>query len=161
MKDIPKTNVMRLLDRAKIAYTACAYPVNEEDAAARGLAEHMAGVLNLDAAQVFKTLVLRGDSGAYYVFCVPATREINLKTAAAAAGEKSIALIQSQELSPLTGYVRGGCSPLGMKKKFPVFIDASARTFDVISISAGARGAVVLLAPSDLITLCNAHLFEE
>jgi Cys-tRNA(Pro)/Cys-tRNA(Cys) deacylase len=141
-----KTNVMRLLDAAKIPYEVKEYPVDESDLSA----VHAAEFLDIPAERVFKTLVLQGASGAYTVCCIPAATELDLKKTAKAAGEKSIALIAQKELQPLTGYIRGGCSPIGMKKSFPTFIDETAELFDTIGVSAGERGVQVILAPADL-----------
>jgi Cys-tRNA(Pro)/Cys-tRNA(Cys) deacylase len=147
-----KTNVMRLLDAANIHYELKAYPVDEDDLSA----VHAATLLGVDAERIFKTLVLRGASGGHYVCCIPADATLNLKLAASAFGEKSIALIHEKELLPLTGYIRGGCSPIGMKKKFPTLIDEIAILYDSISISAGKRGAVVFVAVQDLLDFIPA-----
>jgi Cys-tRNA(Pro)/Cys-tRNA(Cys) deacylase len=147
-----KTNVMRLLSAAGLSYTVKEYPVDESDLSA----VHAAQYLDLPAEQVFKTLVLRGASGSHAVCCIPAAAELDLKKAAKAAGEKNIDLIPMKELQPLTGYLRGGCSPIGMKKQFPVFIDETARLFDSIGISAGERGIQVVLAPTELAVFVGA-----
>jgi Cys-tRNA(Pro)/Cys-tRNA(Cys) deacylase len=155
-----KTNVMRLLDAAKIPYEVKEYPVDESDLSA----VHAAEFLDIPAEQVFKTLVLQGASGAYIVCCIPAAAELDLKKTAKAAGEKSIALIAQKELQPLTGYIRGGCSPVGMKKSFPTFIDETAELFDTIGVSAGERGVQVILAPgnlADFISVRFADLIKE
>ena len=146
MKNNDKTNVMRVLDAKKIAYESHSY---EPDATLTG--EEIAGILGEDAQKVFKTLVTQGKTGQYYVFVVPVEAELDLKKAAKAAGEKSIAMIKQKELLPLTGYVHGGCSPIGMKKQFPTFIHETAEGFDKIFVSAGRVGAQVELAPQDLI----------
>jgi Cys-tRNA(Pro)/Cys-tRNA(Cys) deacylase len=151
-----KTNVMRLLDAAKIAYEVKEYPVDESDLSA----VHAAEFLDIPAEQVFKTLVLKGASGAYTVCCIPAAAELDLKKTARAAGEKSIELIAVKELQPLTGYVRGGCSPIGMKKPFPVFIDETAGLFDAIGVSAGERGVQAILAPADLARFISAEFAD-
>ena len=142
-----KTNAMRLLDKHKLPYTALSYSAEET----RG--EEVARLLGLDPATVFKTLVTAGASRAHYVFVIPVCRELDLKKAAAAAGEKSVAMVKSKELLPLTGYVHGGCSPLGMKKTFPTFLDASAAGQDAISFSAGRRGLQVRTSPAALAAL--------
>ncbi|MDR3337616.1 MAG: Cys-tRNA(Pro) deacylase [Treponema sp.] len=147
-----KTNVLRSLDAAGIAYEVKEYAVSEADLS--GL--HAAELLGLPAEMIFKTLVLRGSSLSYAVCCIPVAGELDLKKAARAAGEKSIELIPVKELQPLTGYVRGGCSPIGMKKPFPTFIDETAELFDRIGISAGQRGMQVLLAPGDLASFISA-----
>ena len=117
-----KTNVMRLLDQAKIEYTALEYEFDENDLGG----EHAADFLGLPYDQVFKTLVTRGSKGGIYVFCIPVDLELDLKKAAQCAGEKKIEMIHVKELLGLTGYIRGGCSPIGMKKKYPTFIDETA-----------------------------------
>jgi Cys-tRNA(Pro)/Cys-tRNA(Cys) deacylase len=137
---------MRLLDAAGIRYEVKEYPVDESDLS--GL--HAAELLGLPPELIFKTLVLKGASGAYVVCCIPVTGEVDLKKAARAAGEKSIHLIPVKDLQSLTGYIRGGCSPVGMKKPFPTFIDETAELFDAIGVSAGQRGIQLILAPGDL-----------
>jgi Cys-tRNA(Pro)/Cys-tRNA(Cys) deacylase len=151
-----KTNAMRLLSAAGVSYIVKEYPVDESDLSA----VHAAKFLDIPAEQVFKTLVLRGASGAYIVCCVSAATELDLKKTAKAAGEKSVALIPVKDLYPLTGYVRGGCSPIGMKKKFPTFIDETAQLFDTIGISAGERGLQVVLAPADLAAFIPAQFAD-
>lgn len=148
-----KTNVMRVLDQKKIPYTPHSYPHGEE--AVDGAA--VAALIGKDPGSVFKTLVAAGAGKRYYVFDIPVTRELDLKKAAKAVGEKSIALIHVSELLPLTGYVRGGCSPVGMKKLFPTVFDASALKYDTICVSAGKLGAQVELAPAALIALVRAQ----
>jgi len=146
MKKEEKTNVMRVLDGKKISYESHSY---EPDATMTG--EQIAGILGEDPAKVFKTLVTQGKSGAYYVFVVPVKEELDLKKAAKAAGEKAIAMIKQRDLLPLTGYVHGGCSPIGMKKHFPTFIHETAANYDKIFVSAGKVGFQIELAPADLI----------
>lgn len=146
MKKEEKTNVMRFLDGKKIEYTSHFY---EPDAALTG--EEIAGILGEDPEKVFKTLVTQGKSGAYYVFIVPVKAELDLKKAAKASGEKSVSMIRQKELLPLTGYVHGGCSPIGMKKHFQTFIHETAAGFDKVFVSAGKVGAQVELSPGDLI----------
>lgn len=141
-----KTNVMRILEGKKIAYESHTY---EPDATKTG--EEIAEILNEDPDKVFKTLVTQGKSGVYYVFVVPVREELDLKKAAKAAGEKSIDMIKQKELLPLTGYVHGGCSPIGMKKQFPTFIHETAADYDKIFVSAGKVGFQIEIAPSDLI----------
>lgn len=148
MKKEEKTNVMRVLDGKKITYTSHSY---EPDATMSG--EEIAKILGEDTSKVFKTLVTQGKSGAYYVFVVPVEEELDLKKAASAAGEKSVAMIKQKELLPLTGYVHGGCSPIGMKKQFPTFIHETAVLFDKIFVSAGKVGYQIELAPQDLIAV--------
>ena len=142
-----KTNVMRLLEKNRISYAPHEYPHGDE--AVDGLS--VARICNLDPAQVFKTLVARGASKGIYVFVIPVSSELNLKKAAKAAGEKSIAMIHVSEINALTGYVRGGCSPIGMKKQYKTFYDESALEQDTIMVSAGKIGYQVELSPDKLI----------
>jgi Cys-tRNA(Pro)/Cys-tRNA(Cys) deacylase len=141
-----KTNALRLLDAAGITYSTAEYEVDEGDLS--GL--HAAKLLGLPPEQVFKTLVLQGSSGRYCVCCIPVGDELDLKKAAPAAAEKKIDLIPMKELLGVSGYIRGGCSPIGMKKLFPTYIDETAQLFDTISVSAGARGLQIILRPDDL-----------
>jgi Cys-tRNA(Pro)/Cys-tRNA(Cys) deacylase len=155
-----KTNVMRLLSAAGIPYTVKEYEAEESGLPAAGLAIHAAASLGLPADQVFKTLVLRGASGAFFVCCIPAHAELDLKKTARAFCEKSAELIPMKDLQPVTGYVRGGCSPIGMKKQFPSFIDETAQLFDSISVNAGERGLVVILSPDDLAGFISARFAD-
>ena len=148
-----KTNVMRVLDQKKIPYTAHAYPHGDE--AVDGVT--VAKLTGLDAAQVFKTLVTRGASKKNYVFVIPVAEELDLKKAAKAAGEKSVAMLHVSQLLDLTGYVRGGCSPVGMKKQFPTFYHVSCLGLDTMAVSAGKIGAQAELAPADLIRLTRGQ----
>ena len=150
MKYNDKTNVMRVLDAKKISYESHSY---EPDATMTG--EEIAGVLGEPAEKVFKTLVTQGKTGAYYVFVVPVVEELDLKKAAKAAGEKAIAMIKQKDLLGLTGYVHGGCSPVGMKKQFPTFIHETATGYDKVFVSAGKVGFQIELAPADLIKVAN------
>ena len=145
MKNNDKTNVMRVLDSKKIEYKSHSY---EPDATMSG--EEIAQILGEDAEKVFKTLVTQGKSGSYYVFVIPVRQELDLKKAAKAAGEKSIAMIKQKDLLPLTGYVHGGCSPVGMKKQFPTFVHETAQGMEKMFVSAGKVGFQVELAPEDL-----------
>lgn len=140
-----KTNVMRVLDGKKIAYESHAY---NPDPAMSG--EEIAAILGEDPVKVFKTLVTQGKTGAYYVFVVPVKEELDLKKAAKAAGEKSVSMIKQKDLLPLTGYVHGGCSPIGMKKQFLTFIHETAQQYDRIFVSAGKVGYQIELSPADL-----------
>lgn len=140
-----KTNVMRVLDSMKIEYKSHSY---EPDPTKTG--EEIAAILGEEPECVFKTLVTRGKTGAYYVFVIPVAEELDLKKAASAAGEKSIAMIKQKELLPLTGYVHGGCSPVGMKKVFPTFIHMTAEGKEHIFVSAGKVGYQIELSPEDL-----------
>ena len=143
-----KTNVMRTLEQKKIAYTAHTYP-HEEGVAVDGVT--VAKSMGFDPAIVFKTLVARGASKQYYVFDVPVAENLDLKKAAKAVGEKSIEMIHQKELLPLTGYVHGGCSPVGMKKEFPTYIDETAMLFDAIAVSGGMRGVQLIVNPDQLL----------
>ncbi len=145
MKEKDKTNVMRLLDGKKISYQSHTY---EPDAGLSG--EQIAQILGENADQVFKTLVTQGKSGQYYVFVVPVKEELDLKKAAKAAGEKAVGMIKQKELLTLTGYVHGGCSPIGMKKHFQTFIHESARQCGRMFVSAGKVGFQIELSPDDL-----------
>lgn len=147
-----KTNVMRVLDQKKIPYTPHAYPVG--DAAPDGVS--VANLLGQDPAAVFKTLVAKGASGGYYVFDIPVAATLDLKKAAKAVGEKSIAMLPAKELLPLTGYVHGGCSPVGMKKRFPTVFHRSCLEQDTICVSAGKVGFQVEVNPAELIALVDA-----
>ncbi len=140
-----KTNVMRLLEQAKIPYRHYTYSDTEAISGTE-----VAAVLNQDPNQVFKTLVTVGKSGNYFVFVIPVNCELNLKKAAKAASEKAIEMIKSKELLPLTGYIHGGCSPIGMKKPFATFLHESAQNFETILFSAGKIGYQVEVAPADL-----------
>lgn len=155
MKAKDKTNVMRVLDSKKIVYESHSY---EPDATMTG--EEIAALLGEEPEKVFKTLVTQGKSGAYYVFVVPVKEELDLKKAAKAAGEKSISMIKQKDLLGLTGYVHGGCSPIGMKKQFATFIHETASDLDKIFVSAGKVGFQIELAPSDLITAVNCKLAD-
>ena len=145
-----KTNCMRVLDTKKIAYTPHLY---DADPSLSG--EDIASLLGEEPDQVFKTLVTTGKPQRYYVFVIPVNRELNLKKAAAAVGEKSVSMIPQRDLLPLTGYVHGGCSPIGMKKRFPSYIHQSAAGADRIFVSAGRVGCQVELAPEDLIRVAE------
>ncbi len=153
-KKIEKTNAARLLDRAGIAYELIPYEVDENDLAAT----HVAESLGEPIERVYKTLVLRGDRNGHFVCVVQGDREVDLKAAAKASGNKSADLIPMKELLPTTGYIRGGCSPIGMKRRFPTFIDSSCEAFDYIYISAGVRGLQLRIAPSDLVRFVGAEL---
>ena len=144
---INKTNVARLLDKAKIDYQLVPYEVDENDLSAI----HVAAQLDEDVEQVFKTLILHGDKNGYFVCIVPGDAEVDLKKAAKISGNKSCEMIPVKELLPLTGYIRGGCSPIGMKKHFPTYIHHTAEQFDKIYVSAGQRGLQIQIAPADLI----------
>ena len=146
-----KTNVMRTLEQKKITYTPHEYPA---DGPVDGMS--VAAYLNQDPEQVFKTLVTKGAGGGYYVFDIPVAENLDLKKAAKAVGEKSIAMLPQKELLPLTGYVHGGCSPVGMKKQFPTVFHETVELFDTICVSGGKIGAQVEVNPADLIALLGA-----
>lgn len=151
-----KTNALRLLEQARIPFEVREYEFDENDLDG----SHAADALGLARERVFKTLVARGASGSLLVFCVPVSGELDLKKAARAAKEKSVELIHVKELVPLTGYMRGGCSPVGMKKQFPTYIDETAVLFDSVGFSAGARGMQMLLDPEALAAHISAEFCE-
>ena len=151
-----KTNAARILDRLKISYELIEYKVDEADLSA----VHLAATAGVPIEKVYKTLVLEGDKNGNFVCIIPGGKEIDLKKAALASTNKKVALIHMKELEPLTGYIRGGCSPLGMKKNFPVYIDRSAFEQNFIYISAGIRGMQIRLAPGDLMNASKAQMAE-
>ena len=155
-KKIDKTNAARLLDRAKIAYELIPYTVDESNLAAT----HVAEELGEDIASVFKTLILKGDRTGYFVCVIPGDKEVDLKSAAHVSGNKSCDLIPMKELLPTTGYIRGGCSPIGMKRPFPTFIHVTALDFDRIYISAGVRGLQIAIHPQALIDYVGATVAD-
>lgn len=146
----------RLLDKAKVPYQLVPYEVDENDLSAI----HVAEQLGENVEQVFKTLILHGDKSGYFVCVIPGADEVDLKKAAKVSGNKKCEMIPVKELLPLTGYIRGGCSPIGMKKHFPTYIHFSAEQFDNIYISAGQRGLQVLLAPADLVRETKASFAD-
>ena len=150
-----KTNAARLLDAAGIAYELVPYEVDEEHLDAG----HIADQLGEDIEQVFKTLVLRGDKTGLFVCVMPGNFEVDLKVAAKISGNKKADMIHVRELLPETGYIRGGCSPIGMKKPLPTFIHESAVLYDFIYVSAGVRGLQLRIAPSDLISFVGAGVY--
>ena len=156
MKKLKKTNAARILDNLGIEYEIKTYEVDESDLSA----EHVAQVAGLDIAKVFKTLVARGDKSGIIMAVIGGGEELNLKSLAKASGNKSVEMIALKELLPLTGYVRGGCSPLGAKKNYPVYLDRKALKQDKISISAGQRGMQLILAPQDLEKATNATVAD-
>lgn len=146
-----KTNVMRILEQKKIAYQPHSYVTTD---AVSGT--EVAAVLGQDPKRVFKTLVTVAKSGNHYVFVIPVEKELDLKKAAKAAGDKKIEMTHVKELLGLTGYIRGGCSPVGMKKKYPTWIDETAMLYDEIAVSAGVRGAQIIINPEELKTFTEA-----
>ena len=155
-KKIEKTNAARLLDRAKIAYELVPYQVDESNLAAT----HVAESLGEPIERVYKTLVLSGDRNGYVVCVVQGDKEVNLKAAAKVSGNKSAEMIPMKELLPTTGYIRGGCTPIGMKKRFPTFIDSTALQYDHIFISAGVRGLQLKINPTELIAYIEAQVAD-
>ena len=153
---ITKTNAARLLDKAGISYELIPYEVDPENLAAT----HVAEQLGEDIERVFKTLVLRGDRNGIFVCVVPGDMEVDLKAAAKISGNKSAEMIAMKELLPTTGYIRGGCSPIGTKKHFPTYIHATAVDFDFIYVSAGVRGIQAKIAPQSLISFIGATVGE-
>ncbi|MBE6542335.1 MAG: Cys-tRNA(Pro) deacylase [Ruminococcaceae bacterium] len=151
-----KTNAMRLLENAGISFDTMEYEVDESDLSG----VHIADVLGTDPDTVFKTLVCRDDKNSYFVFCIPVAYELDLKKCAVQAGVKRIEMIHVKELLPLTGYIRGGCSPVGMKKKFPTFIDETAILYDKIYVSAGQRGLQFVINPEDLAEFVGARFVD-
>lgn len=156
MEKVTKTNAARLLDRAKVKYELVPYNVDPDNLAA----EHVAEKLGEDINAVFKTLVLHGDKSGFFVCVIPGNMEVDLKKAAKAAGAKKAEMIPMKELLPLTGYIRGGCSPVGMKKPFPTFFHSTAMNFNIIYVSAGQRGLQFKIAPADLIEFCKASVAD-
>lgn len=153
---INKTNAARLLDKAGVEYRLIPYEVDPDNLAA----DHVADALGEDIRRVFKTIVLRGERTGHFVCVLPGNREVDLKKAAKAAGDKKAELIAMKELLPLTGYIRGGCSPIGMKKHFPTFIDSTAADFDTIYVSAGVRGLQLELSPAKLAEAARASFHD-
>lgn len=151
-----KTNVMRLLEAAGIPYRSMEYEVDEQDLS--GI--HVASQLGQDPDTCFKTLVLKGEKTGYLVCCIPVAEELDLKKAARAAGDKKVEMIPMKDLLAVTGYIRGGCSPVGMKKRFPTYIDETAELFDEIAVSAGMRGVQVLVSPQALGLYVGAEFCE-
>lgn len=149
---INKTNAARILDSKKINYELVPYTVDESDLAAT----HVATELGEDIAQVFKTLVLRGDRNGLLVCVIPGDKEVDLKKAAKLSGNKKVEMIAMKELLPLTGYIRGGCCPIGMKKPFPTWIHSTCMDFPFIYISAGVRGLQLKIAPQDLLDVTGS-----
>ena len=155
MSTVPKTNVARLLDAAGIDYELIPYSFTEDDLSA----QHVAAELGEDIDLVFKTLVLRGDRTGFFVCVIPGDFEVDLKLAARLSGNKSCEMLHVRELLPVAGYIRGGCSPIGMKKAFPTFIHESALLYDHIYVSAGVRGLQLKIAPGDLISFISAGIY--
>lgn len=155
-KKIEKTNVARLLDKAKIMYDLIPYEFDENDLAAW----HVAESLGQDIAKVFKTLVLHGDKTGYIVCVIPGDREVDLKALAKVSGNKKVEMIPMKDLLQITGYIRGGCSPIGMKKHFPTYFHSTAVDHDVIYVSAGVRGLQIEIVPQELINFVQAEVAD-
>lgn len=153
---INKTNAARILDQKKVPYELIPYTVDESDLAAT----HVAAELGEDIAQVFKTLVLRGDRNGLLVCVVPGNMEVDLKKAAKVSGNKKVEMIAMKELLPLTGYIRGGCCPIGMKKPYPTWIHSTCMDFPFIYISAGVRGLQLRIFPTDLVRVVGATVAD-
>ena len=151
-----KTNATRLLDAASVSYEIRTYEYSEDDLSG----VHAAAVLGMDPDRVFKTLVAKGDRTGICVFCIPVAAELDLKRAAAVSGNKKIEMAHVKDLLALTGYIRGSCSPVGMKKKYPTYIDETAELYDTIAVSAGKRGMQMLLSPEDLRAYCEAEFAD-
>ena len=155
-KKVEKTNAARLLDKAGITYNLIPYEFDENDLAA----QHVADSLGQDVARVFKTLVLHGDKTKHIVCVVPGNTEVNLKALAKVSGNKKVEMIAMKDLLGVTGYIRGGCSPIGMKKKFPTYFHSTATDFETIYVSAGVRGLQVEIAPGELIGFVGGMVSE-
>ena len=155
-KKIEKTNAARLLDKAKIKYNLIPYEFDENDLAA----QHVADSLGQDIAKVFKTLVLHGDKTGYIVCVIPGDKEVDLKALAKVSGNKKVEMIPMKDLLQVTGYIRGGCSPIGMKKRFPTYFHTTAADHDVIYVSAGVRGLQIKINPQELIKFIQATLAD-
>ena len=153
MQITEKTNVMRILDQAGIPYQTAGYEADENDLSGA----HAAEELGVDPDIMYKTLVAKGEKRGYLVFCVPVLEELDLKKAAQAAGDKKIELLPLKELLPVTGYLRGGCSPIGMKKQFPTYIEETCLLYDQVYFSAGKRGRQIVLSPNDMLSLIGAQ----
>lgn len=155
-----KTNAMRILEKLNINYRTFEYEDNADHKLELGAAEQIAEKAGVAPDCVFKTIVMQSEAKDVYVFCVPADKEVNLKKARALCGAKTIESVKPDSLLSLTGYVRGGCSPIGMKRRFPVFIDSSVLQHQTVYVSAGIRGAQLLLSPSDLIRAAQAQTVD-
>lgn len=153
MDTIEKTNVMRVLDQAGIPYKTAAYEADENDLSGA----HAAEELGVDPDIMYKTLVAKGDKRGYLVFCIPVLEELDLKKAAQAAGDKRVELLPLKDLLSVTGYLRGGCSPIGMKKQFPTYIEETCLLYDTVYFSAGKRGRQIALAPDAMLSLIHAE----
>ena len=151
-----KTNALRMLDRLKLSYSLAEYDVDEDDLSGA----HAAEVSGLDPDMMYKTLVAKGDRTGFVVACIPVLAELELKELARVSGNKSVEMLHVKDLFEITGYIRGGCSPIGMKKAFPTFIDTGALKLEKVAVSAGRRGLQMILAPEDLIKAAGAKTAE-
>jgi Cys-tRNA(Pro)/Cys-tRNA(Cys) deacylase len=151
-----KTNAIRILEANNIPYSKISYEVDENDLSGITVARK----IGRNPEEVFKTLVANGDRNGINVFCIPVTAELNLKKAASASGNKNIEMIKVKDLFAVTGYIRGGCSPIGMKKNFPAYIEETAKLFDLIFISAGVRGTQISISPENLLSVINAEFSD-
>lgn len=151
-----KTNAMRILDKSNIQYSIKEYPVDENDLSG----VHVAKVLGMDERMLFKTLLLKGEKRGYLVCCIPVAEELDMKKAAKAAGDKSVAMLPLKDLTAVSGYLRGGCSPIGMKRQYPTFIDNTATAYDSIAISGGKRGGQIIIAPNSLSDFIGAEFCD-
>ena len=156
MKKMKKTNAARILDNLKISYEIKTYEVDEDDLSA----VHVAETMGLNIATIFKTLVAHGDKTGVIMAVINGADEVDLKALARASGNKSVEMVSLKELQPLTGYIRGGCSPLGAKKNYPVYLDSKAMVQEKISISAGVRGEQIIIAPNDLVIAAQATVAD-
>ena len=155
-KKTEKTNAARLLDRAGLSYNLIPYEFDENDLAA----QHVADSLGQDIARVFKTLVLHGDKTGHLVCVIPGDKEVELKALAKVSGNKKVEMIAMKDLLSVTGYIRGGCSPIGMKKKFPTYFHSTAKDFETIYVSAGVRGLQIEISPADLIGFVSGEIAD-
>lgn len=155
-KKIEKTNAARLLDKARITYNLIPYEFDENDLAA----QHVAESLGQDIAKVFKTLVLHGDRTGYIVCVIPGDKEVDLKALAKVSGNKKVEMIPMKDLLGVTGYIRGGCSPIGMKKRFPTYFHSTAADYEVIYVSAGVRGLQIEINPNELISFVDGVISD-
>ena len=151
-----KTNAIRMIQQAKLVYREASYEYDENDLS--GI--HAAEAIGMPPEQVFKTLVARGDRTGINVFCIPVCFELDLKKAAKVSGNKKVEMVTVKELLPLTGYIRGGCSPIGMKKQYPTYFDETCILWDEIAVSAGARGHQILMAPDQLVSYVQGTMVD-
>lgn len=151
-----KTNAMRILDKSNIPYSFREYPVDENDLSG----VHVAKVLGMDDRMLFKTLLLKGEKRGYLVYCIPVAEELDMKKAAKAADDKSVTMLPLKDLTAVSGYLRGGCSPIGMKRQYPTFIDRTATAYDSIAISGGKRGVQIIIAPYSLSEFIGAEFCD-